>query len=64
MHFKIKWWQLIPYEIAVLSFGIIIGSYWHYFFVDFLYLFLLLLLICGGYVIYVFAGQIDASKND
>ena len=59
MSFRIKWWQLIFYEVAVISFGIIIGTQWEYFFTNYLYLLLFLFAVCGGYTLYVLVKQIE-----
>lgn len=58
MYFKIKWWQLIFYETAVLSLGILIATRWHEFFSNYTYLFLFLLFSCGIYTILVFKNQV------
>lgn len=57
MQFKIKWWQLIFYETAIISLGIILGAYWSWFFSDYLYLFLFLFAVCGGYTLYFLIKQ-------
>ncbi len=57
MKFIIKWWQLIFYETALISLGIIIGVLWSDFFADYLYILLFLFAICGAYVLYAFVNQ-------
>jgi xanthine/uracil permease len=59
MIFQIKWWQLIFYEMAVMSLGIIIGAYWNSFFSNYLYLFLFLFAVCGGYTLNFLTNQVD-----
>ncbi len=63
MYLKIKWWQLIFYEIALVSLGIIIGAYWEFFFSDYLYFLLFLFAVCGGYTLYIFTNQFETSDN-
>ncbi len=59
MSFRVKWWQLFFYEIAVLSLGIVIGAHWHGFFENILYPLLLVFLFAGGYVLYALTKQIE-----
>jgi len=59
MKFKLYWWQLIVYEFAILSVGLIIGARWHSFFAEYSYFFLFLFAGCGGYVLYILAKQIE-----
>ena len=58
MRFNLNWWQLLFYEAAVISLGIIIGAYWSDFFSDHLYLFLFIFAVCGAYVLYVLTEQV------
>jgi hypothetical protein len=58
MYFKIKWWQLIFYEIAVFSLGVLLATRWHLIFVDYTYLFTFLLVACGLYTILVLKNQV------
>ena len=64
MYLKIKWWQLVFYEIAVLSFGVIIATYWHLIFRDYLYIFIFLFVTCGAYTAYLFAKQIEIVDDE
>lgn len=59
MNFKIKWWQLVFYEISLISLGIIIGVLWNSFFINYLFFLLFLFALCGGYVLYSFANQLE-----
>jgi len=59
MIFKIKWWQLLFYETAVISLGIFIGTHWSDFFADYLYLLLFLFAVCGIYVVHLFVNQAE-----
>ncbi len=59
MKFRLSWWQLIFYEIAVISVGLIIGAHWHSFFAKYSYFLLFLFAACGGYVLYVLVRQIE-----
>ncbi len=58
MKFIIKWWQLIFYETALISLGIILGVLWSDFFSNYLYLLLFLFTVCGAYILYAFVNQI------
>ncbi len=62
MYFKAKWWQLLFYETAIISLGIIIGTKWGYYFEDYLYFFLFLFAFCGGYALYFLINQIEEDK--
>ncbi len=58
MYFKINWWQLIFYEIAVFSLGVLVATRWHLIIRDYSYLFFSLLIICGIYTIVVLKNQV------
>ncbi len=64
MYFKIKWWQLIFYEIAVLSLGILITTRWYAFFSRYIYIFLFLFFSCGIYTILVFKNQVIFNNEE
>ncbi len=59
MNFKVKWWQLVFYETALISLGIIIGTLWNSFFANFLFFLLFIFAVCGGYVLYTFINQLE-----
>jgi len=63
MIFKIKWWQLMIYETTLLSLGILIGARWSDFFSNYIYLFLLIFALTGGYVVYMLAEQVDVKEK-
>ncbi len=58
MQFKLKWWQLLCYETAVISLGIIIGAFWSDFFSDYLYLLIFVFAVFGAYILYLLTQQI------
>ncbi len=58
MFLKIKWWQLIFYEVAVFSLGALIAIKWYEVLSDYIYIFAFLFLVCGVYTIYIFKDQI------
>jgi hypothetical protein len=64
MIFQIKWWQLIFYETAVMSLGIIVGACWNSFFSDYLYFFLFLFAICGGYTLNFLTNQVFFNDEE
>ena len=55
--FTLKWQQVGIFKIAMLSLGIAIGSMWPELFKGWIPLLLLLFLISGGYVAYVWWKQ-------
>ena len=55
--FTFTWWQAGIFKIAMLSLGIVIGSTWPEFFKGWTPFLLLLFLISGGYVTYVWLKQ-------
>ena len=55
--FTFKWWQAAIFKIALLSLGIVIGSTWPEFFKGWAPFLLLLFLISGGYVTYLWLKQ-------
>lgn len=69
MQFKVKWWQLIFYEISVFSLGVLVATRWYLNIRDYDYLFLFLFVVCGIYTIVVLKNQLvfndekDSSKR-
>ncbi len=63
MSFKIKWWQLLIYETALIAVGILIGAKWEAFFADYFYILLSIFAVLGGYVLYVLTSQIDFKEK-
>lgn len=59
MKFKLNWWQLFVYELAVLSLGIFIGVQWKSFFSDYLYLLLFIFIVSSIYVVYFLVNQVE-----
>jgi hypothetical protein len=59
MTFKIKWWQLFIYELAVLFLGIFIGVQWKDFFSDYLHLIMFTFIVSSIYVVYFLVNQIE-----
>ena len=58
MQFKIKWWQLIFYEISVFSLGVLVAIRWYLNIRDYNYLFFFLFIICGVYTVIVLKNQL------
>jgi hypothetical protein len=59
MKFKISWWQLFIYEVAVLSLGIFVGVQWKDFFSDYLYLLVFVFVVFSIYVVYFLVNQTE-----
>ncbi|MEA2092870.1 MAG: hypothetical protein U9P61_02805 [Patescibacteria group bacterium] len=59
MNFKISWWQLFIYEVAVLCLGIFVGVQWHDFFSDYLYFLLFVFVVFSVYVVYFLVNQTE-----
>ncbi len=59
MAFKIKWWQLFIYEVAVLALGIILGAYFSDILSDYLYLAMTVFVISSIYVVYFLINQTE-----
>lgn len=55
--FTLKWWEAGIFKIALLSLGIVIGSAWPEFFKGWIPFLIILFLISGGYVTYVWLKQ-------
>ena len=47
------WQQLAIFKLALFSFGAIIGSYWYEFFRANLAVFIILLIVPAGYILYI-----------
>ncbi len=58
MYFKINWLQLIFYEIAIFSLGILVAIRWYLVVRDYSYLFFFLFIVCGVYTIVVLKNQV------
>jgi hypothetical protein len=48
-----KWWQLGIFKLALISFGIVIGSYFHAVFNDYLIILTILWVVSAGYILYI-----------
>ncbi len=48
-----KWWQLGIFKLALISFGIVIGSYFHTIFKDYLLILTILWVVSAGYILYL-----------
>ncbi len=59
MTFRIKWWQLFFYELALFSLGVVMAVRWRLFFNDYAYLFFAIFVICGGYTLYALVKQVE-----
>jgi hypothetical protein len=59
MKFKISWWQLFIYEVAVLCLGIFVGVQWHDFLRDYLYLLMFVFVVFSVYVVYFLVNQTE-----
>ncbi len=53
----LKWWQAGLYELAILSLGIIVGTYWPEVFSNWLPLLWLALIVPGSYIIFIWIRQ-------
>ena len=47
------WWQVAIFKLALMSFGAVIGSYWHEFFRDNLIIFVILWIVPAIYIWYI-----------
>lgn len=47
-----KWWQLGIFKLALISFGIVIGVYFHPILNDYLLILTILWVVSAGYIIY------------
>jgi len=63
MKFNLKWWELLVYETALLSLGVLIGAKWSHIFSDYLYLLLIVFAVLGGYILYALMNQIDFGEK-
>lgn len=45
-----KWWEMGIFKLALLSFGIAIGAYWHEAFLPYVGMFVALGLVLGVYI--------------
>lgn len=52
--FTFKWWQAAIYEMCVVSFGIIIGSYWAKFWLGYMKIIIAIFIITGIYLVWAF----------
>jgi hypothetical protein len=59
MKFKISWWQLFIYEVAVLCLGIFVGVQLHDFLRDYLYLLMFVFVVFSVYVVYFLVNQTE-----
>ncbi len=55
--FTLKWWQASIFKLAMLAAGVAIGAYWPDIFHDYLPLLILVALLAGSYVTYVWWKQ-------
>ena len=53
----LKWWQAALYELSVISFGIIIGSYWSGFWTNWTNILWFTFAIPGIYILYMWIKQ-------
>ncbi len=60
---KFKLWQLMIYEISILSLGIVIGVYWFNYFKLLIPILLSIFIIFGFYIIKVSWQQIKEKNN-
>ncbi len=56
-NFTFKWWQAALYEVCVVSIGIIIGSYWSEFWLNWTNILWFTFAIPGIYVLYIYFKQ-------
>jgi hypothetical protein len=47
------WWQIGIFKLALLSIGVLIGAYWHDFFLDNKVIFIVIAVIASAYIMYV-----------
>jgi len=55
--FTLKWWQTSLFKLGMLTLGITIGAYWHYFFGGYLLILLIVAAISLACVTYVWWKQ-------
>jgi hypothetical protein len=55
--FTLKWWQASLFKLAMLAAGVAIGTYWYDFFHDYLPVLILVAVVVGSYVTYVWWKQ-------
>jgi len=55
--FTCKWWQMSIFKLALLTFGVAIGAYWHDFFGANLTALIVIAIIAGAYSVYAFLRQ-------
>jgi len=49
--FKLKWWQIAIYEIALICLGIVLGTTWADLFMPWRILLLIIFILGAGYII-------------
>jgi uncharacterized membrane protein len=64
MEFKIKWWQLIFYEVSIFSLGVLVAIKWYLNIREYNFLFFLLFIICGIYTISVLKNQVKFEDEE
>ena len=52
-----SWWQIGLLKLALLSFGVAIGTYWHEVFSQYIVALIVIGVILGFYLIFVSFGQ-------
>jgi hypothetical protein len=55
--FKLTWWQASLFKLSTISFGVIIGLFFGDFFVSLIPLLLVLVIVPGIYIVYIFLKQ-------
>ena len=51
------WWHISLFKISTVCFGIVVGSYWHDFFATYLTPLLVISLLSGAYISWVYFKQ-------
>jgi hypothetical protein len=64
MEFKIKWWQLIFYEVSVFSLGALVAIKWYLNIKEYNFLFLFLFIVCGIYTIIMLKNQVNFKDEE
>lgn len=55
--FTLKWWQTSLFKLGMLALGVVIGTYWHLVFGDYLLVLIIVAAVSLAYVTYVWWKQ-------
>lgn len=51
------WWQVSAFKLSSISFGVVVGAYWHEFFGQYLLPILIISLVSGIYISWAYFKQ-------